>query len=214
MNDSTQSETTQAAIGSADRQITSSLKLSLRGDPNDLANHLYAINWFDTRPAWVYHLYNMLAASRLARVGGKPFFKGLVTRQLSGDDSLARQHLLIVNYPSADAFLNLVSDKVFKLFSVLRMISVRRFSFVMHRRSDDQNADRQPMAAHAVLHFASAAPQSIVQAVEELAKANGVRVEFAGKEAVHVFVDTKGDERAMEFVTPNTLVLASKVWCL
>ena len=197
---------------SRERQITSKLKLILRGDSQRLASPLYAINWFDTRPAWIYHLYNFLAMGRLKRAGGKAFFKGRVVRRLSGDESLARQHLLIVNYPSADHFLNLVSDKLFQVISLLRMLSVRRFSFVMHERIDSAtNAvePSEPSTFHAVLHFHSNTPESVVRQVETAATAASARVVFSGHEAVRVHSESGDSKNAMDYVTPNTMVFAA-----
>lgn len=203
-------EKTAPSLDAAERQITSKIKLSLRGETTHLTNPLFAINWFDARPAWVYHVYNLLASSRLTKIGGKALFKGRVAHQLSGDESLARQHLLIVNYPSADHFLNLVADKVFQVFSVLRMMSVRRFSFVMHRRLDEggRSIDGSENST-AVLHFASQDPEATLRRIEAAAAEADVRVVFVGREAVRVFSESQGDENAMEFVTPNTMLLTS-----
>ena len=195
---------------SRERQITSKLKLILRGDSQRLASPLYAINWFDTRPAWIYHLYNFLAMGRLKRAGGKAFFKGRVVRRLSGDESMARKHLLIVNYPSADHFLNLVSDKLFMLIGLLRMLSVRRFSFVMHERIDASEATRERDSPYCVvLHFASSAPETVTQSATSAAVASAVNIVFAGRQAVRVYSESAGAENGLDYVTPHTIVIAA-----
>ena len=194
------------------RQVTSKMQLVLRGDEKHLTDNLFAINWFDTSPAWVYHLYNSLALGRLKKAGGKALFKGRILRRLSGDESLARQHLLIVNYPSADHFLNLVSDKLFQVISLLRMLSVRRFSFVMHERIDSATntvEPSEPSTFHAVLHFHSNTPESVVRQVETAATAASARVVFSGHEAVHVHSESGDTKNAMDYVTPNTIVFAA-----
>ena len=199
-----------------ERQITSSMKLILRGDSQHLAGPLFAINWFDARPAWLYHLYNFLASSQLKKIGGKPFFKGHVTRTLSGDDTLARKHLLIINYPSAEHFLNLVSGKVFLAISVLRMLSVRRFSFVMHRRVDEIKPLNEDLErAYALVHFSADEPKSAVQVIENAAQDSRVDVSFIGQESVRVVSETQSKdsqatENPMEFVTPNTMLLSAE----
>ena len=210
MNTDSSLEKTTPSLDAAERQITSGMKLSLRGETTHLTNPLFAINWFDARPAWVYHVYNFLAASRLTKIGGKALFKGRVAHQLSGDESLARQHLLIVNYPSADHFLNLVADKVFQVFSVLRMVSVRRFSFVMHRRLDEGGRSIGGSEdSTAVLHFTSHEPAATLRRIEAAAAEADVRVVFVGREAVRVFSESQGNENAMEYVTPNTMLLTA-----
>ena len=197
-----------------ERQITSSMKMILRGDPQHLSEPLFAINWFDTRPAWLYHLYNFLASSRLKKIGGRAYFKGQVTRTLSGDETIARKHLLIVNYPSANHFLSLVADKVFLAFSVLRMLSVRRFSFVMHRRLEEKELPQGSDRVYAVVHFAADEPQTVVQSIETTASDLNIDVAFKGQESVRVFTesqkkDSPVTENAMEFVTPSTMLLAA-----
>ena len=48
-----------------------------RHDPS-LANHdaVYAVNWFNTRSAWLYDFYNLIAARSVLAVGGVPILKG------------------------------------------------------------------------------------------------------------------------------------------
>lgn len=201
---------TEIESDSVERQITSGTKLVLRGTSERLNSSLFAINWFDTKPAWVYHLYNLLASTRLKRIGGRAVFKGRVFKKLAGEDSLARQHLLIVNYPSANHFLNLVADKLFLMLSILRIVSVRNFSFVMQHRVDDGLEIARDQNSFAVLHFASDDPACVARLLENDAETFGLQLAFFGKQAVTVSNQRRNEEQTMPFVTPNTVLLAGE----
>jgi|GEM_PF-2672146 len=213
MNSSSTDATIQATTGSelsvASRQITSGTTINMHGTQKSLDNPLYAINWFDAQPAWLYHLYNYVASSRLTKIGGRPLFKGKTKATLSGDEALRREFLLIVNYPSANHFLNLMSDKPFLLFSVLRMMSVRRFSFVMHDAVEptELGADMH----YTVVHFDSDNPNDHRERLMRLAEEYGVKPAFVGEKRVVVSSSNKeGEKSPMSFVTPNTVVLAAE----
>ena len=117
-----------------ERKITGSITAEIHGELSEIESPLFAINWFDTKIAIIYHLYNLLAAPRVFKIGGKALFKGKVQEAISGSTDLARDYLLIVNYPSGHRFLELLGDKLFQVMSVLRMAAVKRFSFVLHHR--------------------------------------------------------------------------------
>ena len=193
----------------AERQITSGTNLILRGDQAALAGPLFAINWFDARPAWVYHLYNLLAGSRLSKAGGRAIFKAKVVKTIGGDETLARRFLLIVRYPTAEIFLNLASDRVFLVMSVLRMISVKKFSFVMHRRLDEQQST-QDLPCVAVVHFSA---NDIDRANESLATSiaeSPLQIGFSGQLAVTAATQDKGGENKIPYVTDNTVLLMAE----
>lgn len=205
----------QASATSIERQVTKGTKLVVQGSKQALHNPLFAINWFDTRVSWIYHLYNHLSASRLYKIGGKVFFKGKVTRMIAGDASLARRYLLIVNYPSAEHFLDLAADRLFQLFSVLRIIAVKNFSFVMHQRIEGRQLmsdQRQPWAAsnaYALLHFVTNEPiADVVSTLREIASDDSIHVHFASQQAATLAVQTGSDPiQNMPFVTQNVVIL-------
>ena len=212
MSDQDKTVGDETDLGEADyveRQITAGTNLVLRGKQESLAGPLFAINWFDTKPAWVYHFYNFLAGSRLTKAGGRALFKARVVKSLSGDEALARQFLLIVNYPAAENFLNLASDRFFLLISVLRMISVRRFSFVMHQRLDDQ-ANTKGLKSYAVVHFSASEPSASVNALRDSTSAHIVQIGFTGQRAVTAATQGKDGETAMPYVTDNTVLLMAE----
>jgi len=112
-------------------RINSKTSIHITGsiDQSDLDQPLYAINWFNTKSKRLYNLYGALAFPHVKKVGGEVVFKGKVREILSGDNSLKRETLLIVKYPSADGFLGLFSQKLFLLKSLLRVKAVKDFVF-------------------------------------------------------------------------------------
>ena len=199
---------------SAECQITSGTNLILRGDQTALAGPLFAINWFDARPAWVYHLYNLLAGSRLSKAGGRAIFKAKVVKTLGGDESLARRFLLIVRYPTAENFLHLASDRVFMVMSVLRMISVKKFSFVMHRRVEDCRSDDQRTTQHlpcvAVVHFSANDIDIAIKTLATSVAETPLQIRFSGQLAVTAATQDKDGENRIPYVTDNTVLLMAK----
>ncbi len=170
------------------RQIIGSIHVGLHGSQADLHNSLYAINWFDTRMAWLYHLYNKLAIKDVLAVGATPFFKGEVCQRVHGVASSSRRFLLIVRYPNGNSFLDLLVKRRFQALSLLRMLAIKKFSFVLHRRRDTVKDISLPSMqvgmAYAVHHFASS--QSMKEEVNEilaLMPEVGVRLRLASEVA-------------------------------
>ena len=133
------------------REITSTTTAILQpiGSAGRTSGPLYAINWFNTRWAWLYTLYNVLAARLLLKSGGRPVLKANHRKTIDGPASAERQVLLIVQYPSGDSFLDLLQNRMFQVVSLLRMLAVKDFSFVFHRRYDDDvpfESQERPLA--------------------------------------------------------------------
>ena len=215
------------------RKITGSITAEIHGDLNEIESPLFAINWFDTRIAIVYHLYNLLAASRVFKIGGKVLFKGKCQQTISGNQDLARHYLLIVNYPSGHRFLELLSDKLFQVVSVLRIAAVKRFSFVLDQRQGepqllpDSKSVINPSDHYAVLQ--ARLPEESKEdakafdfsAIERLAEQHGSQVFFGGRVAGQVVLNKpkQNESDAVDFLTNITIVIksstAKNVWdCL
>ncbi len=205
-----------------ERKITGSITAEIHGEPNEIESPLFAINWFDTRIAIVYHLYNLLAASRVFKIGAKALFKGKVQKTISGNPDLARHYLLIVNYPSGHRFLELLSDKLFQLMSVLRVAAVKRFSFVLHQRQGEpqllpnSKSEIDPGDHYAVLQVQL--PEETKQeaafdfsAFENLAAQHGSQVFFAGRVAGQVVLNKakQNESDAMPYLTDITVLIKS-----
>ena len=217
------------SLSYVERAVTGKVRIRIRGEEAVIQNPLFAINWFDTRVAFIYHLYNMLAGPRAFKVGAKALFKGKHQRTLYGNPDLQRNFLLIVNYPSANHFLDLASDKVFQVFSVLRIAAVKRFSFVLQQRHHGQQllTDRTPkdnkQGSYAVVQI-SASPQNLdsanppdttspadlAAAIGSLAKQKNVELFFAGSAAGRVSTVGQDDqESALLAITEHTFVFSA-----
>ena len=203
-----------------ERKIAGSISATIEGKLDEIETPLFAINWFDTRIAAVYHFYNMLAASRVFKIGGKVFFKGKNLQTICGNESLARKFLLIVNYPSGHAFLDLLSDRIFQIVSVFRALAVKQFSFVLQKRlgepqllTDQVPNLEGPAKAYAVLHFSgneTSQTESTKQQLAQLAAANQCELQFFGYESGRVSTGKPAVEPSqIPYVTPATVVLSA-----
>jgi hypothetical protein len=175
---------------------------------------LFAVNWFDTRVGWLYDFYNLLAAVPLRKVGGRPLFKGRRLKTLSRRDAGIRDRLLIVRYPGGGALLDLLQNGWFQAISLLRLLAVRRFSFVLHNNLEGashagtQDAVELRRNAYAVHHFRSR--QSFDQELARitgLVSDQGVRTFFAGEATATLStLDKNGVTKPQPFIT-HKLVL-------
>ena len=197
------------------RQITSSTALVLEplGAPRALDQPLYAINWFNTRRAWLYTLYNYVAAAPLIRTGARVFMKARLREVLHGDKADRRDLLLIVNYPCGEKFLDLLGNRFFQLISVLRIAAVKDFSFVLHKRIDGieplaSKSQTDSGAAYAVHHFTSSAPmEREFSEISTLVADQNISLCFASEKAAAVATENSRDDlQTMPFVT-HKLVL-------
>ena len=202
-----------------DRQITKGTKIVLEpvNDSADLTEPLFAINWFNTRANWLYNLYNLIAASSVFQVGAAPFFKGHVTETLLGSADASRQLLLIVNYPSGEKFLDLLSGRYFQVTSVLRMAAVKNFSFVLNARVDGptlmKSRKQQFDASHgwAVHHYSSS--QDMNDELEQLRQVtaqSGISLHFASVRAATVHSEDREAKRTpMNTITDRVVLLSA-----
>lgn len=184
---------------SIERSITPGIRAFMEslGDEAWLDEPIYAINWFRAKRPWAYELYGALAARSVFATGGKLLFKGVVIETLQGDAG-GRDTLLIVNYPRASSFLDLLSGRFFQLVSPLRMMAVRRFSFVMHRRSDGPALlkYRRPRFDKSK-HFAACMGPADMRVQES----HGVEEIYAGQAAVEVAMQGRKGKKTLPYVT-------------
>lgn len=175
---------------------------------------LFAVNWFDTRVGWLYDFYNLLAAVPLRRVGGRPLFKGRRLKTLSRRGTEDRDRLLIVRYPGGGALLDLLQSGWFQAISLLRLLAVKRFSFVLHTnleapsQAGTQDATEFRRKAYALHHFRSRRDfDEELARITGLAAEHGIRIFFAGEAAVALStLDESGTSRSQPFLT-HKLVL-------
>ena len=216
-----------------ERKITGKMRVRISGSEEVLRNPLFAINWFDTRVALVYHFYNLIAAPRVFKVGGKALFKGQYQETIYGNPDMQRKFLLIVNYPSANRFLDLAADKIFQVFSVFRIAAVKRFSFVLDQRHHGEQllTDRMPSekkeGSYAVVQLSQSppnlnttnspaenspanSPAEWAASIGSLSKQHNVEMFFAGTVAGRVStVDQDDQESAMPTITEHTFVFSA-----
>jgi len=197
------------------RDITGSIRAEIVGNPDDINGPLFAINWFDTKLAFVYHFYNLLAAARVFRVGAKVMFKGKCQQTISGDPEMARQFLLIVNYPSGTKFMDLLADKIFQLTSVFRIMAVKQFSFVFHKRREIHQTPEPGQSfergdCYAVLHLSKqpdGGNDARISELDGIATTYGAEIFFAGSMTGQVvLVNKSGTRDPMEFITGGTVL--------
>ena len=130
---------TQSNIEAHSAKLPGSLKAFIFRDTSLLEDDepVYAINWFNTRSALVYDFYNFLAVRSVRKIGGKPFIKCKIDRSLTGDETLRRDVLLIVKYPSLKSFRSMMENTYFQIVSMLRNAAVSNFTFGFTKRQDD-----------------------------------------------------------------------------
>lgn len=126
---------------SVTEEISKGLELSIMstGPEYNLDEPIHAINWFDVKYGWLYDFYNKLVISHVIKVGGRPLLKGKLIKTLLGTEEDMRQVILVVKYPGAQAFINMVKSKVFQAKSILRVTSVLNFTFGFMKRLNTAN---------------------------------------------------------------------------
>lgn len=203
-----------------ERRITRGAKIVLQSvhDADVLNKPLFAINWFNTRSLWLYNVYNAVASRSLFKVGGRVLFKGRVIETLLGSPEDARENLLIVNYPSGERFLDLLSHRFFQFTSLLRMAAVSDFSFVFNQRVDGPNLLENRIqvfdasSAWAVHIYSSERDiHEEVQLLRTLAAEDGLTLHFASLRAVIVHSeDNDANRKPLNYVTDRVVILEAE----
>lgn len=176
--------------------ITNSTKVLIKAKSSavDLNEPLYAVNWFSTKMEWAYHFYNILASRSVTKIGGKAFFKGKVIKTILDENSTARELILIIQYPGGNKFKALMESTYFKVVSVFRMLSVKKFSFGFTQKQLVSDSALTNNLAHAVHHFKAAnITPSFFSQFEALLTEN-VQIKYAGKMVADLVTHTKGKE--------------------
>lgn len=137
-------------------RVTNSTSVHIRANSSEinLDEPMYAINWFSTKMEWLYHFYNILAFGSVKKVGGKALFKGKITETILDENKSTRELLLIVRYPGGQNFKQLMESTWFKMVSIFRMLSVKKFTFgFTHKRIWDDSSAFKDNLQYAVHHF-------------------------------------------------------------
>jgi len=178
-------------------QVTKKIEVLVRANRHDvdLDSPLYAINWFSTKVAWLYHFYNFLAAPSVLKVGGSAFFKAKVTETLVDDNNGRRDLLLIVNYPGSQNFKALMESTYFKMVSMFRILAVTKFTFgFTHKISSDEESQKTEGLYYAIHHFKSAedAKATLDSIVNILT--DDVSVKYTGQIVANLYTQEKTKE--------------------
>lgn len=193
---------------------TTTIKIAPLKSETSVTGPFYAINFFNTKVAWLYGFYNFLAARPARKAGAKAFIKIRQQKTLAGRPEDGREFLLLVHYARAQDFLDLMSDRVFQIFSILRILSVKDFSFVFSKRVDGPASKTQtPISegkkkTYALHHFSSekSLEKNLVK-IRSLAKGAKASVYFASTSAAKIIVEEEGKPpRELPFITSNLVL--------
>jgi uncharacterized protein (DUF1330 family) len=180
---------------------------------SNLEQPLWAINWFNLKSRRLYDFYNLLVKNHVKKVGGQLLLKGVVLERWEGKKEFDREMLLIVNYPSADAFLKMISNKFFLLKSIIRIRSVKDFVFGF--------VDKQKMVSDipAQVHEKSGVKDYYVVHFYQKEKKNatlkdeiveGVNLFFHGCKAAELVRTEKGKSQRAPFFIDGLLIWRSE----
>lgn len=186
-------------------KITANLDVIIRANRPDinLETPFYAVNWFSTKAAWLYHFYNFLAFRSLRKAGGTAFFKAKVTETILDDANAKRDFLLIVRYLGGHQFKSLVETTYFKIVSVFRIISVKNFTFGFTQNlTEDHDSKKSDGFYYGLHHFKT--NNNIGKIMQQVLKTRPeeIEVKYAGIMIANMYNQPK-DESAVQ--VPNLM---------
>ena len=166
-------------------------KVSINSENDeDLDQNLWAINWFNLKLPRTYKFYNLIAFPHVKKIGGAPLFKGYVVDIVKGKPEHDREVLLIVKYPSAPAFLKMLSNKLFLLKSILRVRSVRNFVFgfvrAVQAREEVTKIVKYKGVCHYLLFVWEDHKKTRFKTLEKWAEENGAWIFFSGDKTASI----------------------------
>ena len=178
--------------------VTQSMQVVITGtdDTVPLEDPVFAVNWFDTKQAWLYFLYNVFAAPSVRAVRAKVVIKGKVTSVLMGEAEDRRGMLLVVRYPSGSNFLQLVQRRSFQAAGLLRKVAVSRFAFGFMQPTVKKAAqpDANKSLAYVICHFRGA---DIGPDLTDLAARHGAVPVFGGRLVARLATRKVGADQAL-----------------
>ena len=176
-----------------------------------------AINWFNLQTPWMYQLYGLIASRFVRKVSGRLFFKGNLVKKLVGPDDRDRENLLIVCYPGARKFLDLVDFRLFQVISILRLKAVRKFCFGFTENilesseskgaSDPRFSKDQTYLVH---HFQGDGDWLRNKGKELFAAAREHQLDiyYCGLTNAHIVREKSGQQQSSEFIMDGMLLFA------
>lgn len=177
-----------------------------------------AINWFDLKTPWMYRLYGLIASIFVRKVSGKLYFKGNLIRQIEGPAEKIREHLLIVCYPGARKFLDLVDFKVFQMISVLRLAAVQKFIFGFTENildksestgANDSRFNKEQI--YLVHHFRGKSNwlRNNRQDLFTAARQHNMQVYFCALTTAHIATEKSAQQKSGEFFMDGIVLFAA-----
>ena len=195
-------EITAKVIGST------SVLIKTEKDGHTLNDELIAVNWFDTKTEWLYHLYNTLASKSVKKIGGIPLFKAKVLEDIS-DDRYRREILLLVKYPNGNAFKQLMQSNYFKVVSLLRMQAVKRFTFGF-TKAIVQPQFRKTYQHYAIHNYTSSSDKDVVmENMEEIQQGN-ISVLYKGYTFASLSKVSNGEPEKIESIVDNIIIYGAE----
>jgi len=177
--------------------VTKSTQVLIKANSStaNLDEPLYAINWFSTKVEWMYHFYNFLASRSVLKVGGEAFFKGKITKTILDNNKASRDLILIVRYPEGQSFKALIESAYFKLVSVFRTMSVKKFSFGFTQKQMANDSKVTENLAYVIHHFKSPIiDDSVFSRATDLLERD-VKIKYAGKTVAQLFIQEVNKDR-------------------
>jgi hypothetical protein len=170
---------------------------------------IVAVNWFNLKSKLLYSIYNLLALPLARSVGARPLFKGYRLCDLAGSKEMSREVLLLVQYPSPQQFLHLLSKKSFLLISLLRIKSVRDFNFGFIR-SLKHKFTAKDHHKYLVCHFQG--PQSTMDLtqIQELCSQHNCQLFYFGKKIASLSINRKGRKTKVPFDMQELFMVSSE----
>lgn len=199
----------------ATQNITSKLNVSVISTTADtqLDQPLWAINWFDLKRGWLYELYNWVVFNHVKKIGAYPIFKGQLSSVLVHNERLKREMLLIVKYPRAQAFLEMIAAKLFQLKSLLRTSSVKHFQFGFTQKINTE--DHKPTGLQYkgklkyLVHVCEGGNQMDIQSLLTFAAKKEVFPYFIGaKSAILGLQKSEKKLKTLDFMLSHVLVFS------
>ncbi|MDH3708621.1 MAG: hypothetical protein OER04_01970 [Cyclobacteriaceae bacterium] len=162
----------------------------------DLENiPMFAINWLDLNSKSLYNLYGFLAFPLARSIGAKAIFKGYQTELLKDSAKVNRAVLLIVKYPSPQAFLSLLGRKFFQVISLLRIKAVRNFNLGFAQLIQGKSGDKEDH--YLVYHFQGGTLEAQLPTLQGLAQEQQCQLYFVAQKSATLTIINRGQERAV-----------------
>lgn len=101
---------------------------------------VWSLSWFHLRSKTGLRLWGALAWKFLRAKGVEIVFCGRLIEKLDGRPQYDRDTLVIVRYPSLDAYRRIQESPIYRLLRMIRAVATRRLVYGFSRRLDVDNS--------------------------------------------------------------------------